>query len=788
MVCRIYWKRIVVSGLILLFVSNFMYAYNKHSHKDRNNIKNQNNNINNSPIYNHNTENEMISSQINVLKITILRNNYILSSCNKILSHNINYQKSILYKRIKFANLSIDAEINILNNMENIINIHPFNYLEKFQENNYYMSEISPIANQNKFVPASSINISNSRIKSTSPCLNSILYNSEEVFAGIKSICSVMSGTRLLIFSKDNFINNNIYYFSKHLNILTTYNKYANTKNYDDKNQIISKNKFVKIFKSKNKNIYMYSSSDLSNKNSSHNNYINKKVYISFSALLPVAGIIIVILGKVKVFNKRKSYNPMKSFTKSSSEKRELVSMDNIRAIRIFPSTRVIHLQKDIKNKTHDSENSENDSENSEYVSENSEYVSDNSEYVLDNNEYDLYNNVEEPYNSDGIGYKVDNPDDISDLNSSHLKNVEHMDSESTPVDGNILLPLVREINSTLVAENNTMMESVVSTTNSGDTGAYQQVLLEDDIQPRHYSYRIKHTDYLYEDKLLGSLGKGEREIYDNNKKITLMNYWLKYNDDPQLRFYKSLYLKRVITRYTNNTTFNAKVDSFLCQKKLSSLQEWRRPNSRLIFSNVRTRIKLLNNHTLSELNRNEAIATLSQVAEFKLREEVRSKQTNLTKNGWFIKPYYTLNKSFTSNNITSEEYEYLKVVNKQFDNMDLLLSQCTNSGDFFKILVSQIDKKTIPPEINPEMTQLDRYIANEIMLDLGELIKMYKSYMVISHINPSLLKESVPKRIIIPKYIERFQKSRVVKTVYDGPRVFGTTENKIFEILDKFA
>ena len=59
---------------------------------------------------------------------------------------------------------------------------------------------------------------------------------------------------------------------------------------------------------------------------------------------------------------------------------------------------------------------------------------------------------------------------------------------------------------------------------------------------------------------------------------------------------------------------------------------------------------------------------------------------------------------------------------------------------------------------------------------------------MVISHINPSLLKESVPKRIIIPKYIERFEKSRVVKTVYDGPRVFGTTENKIFEILDKFA
>ena len=193
MVCRIYWKRIVVSGLILLFASNFMYAYNKHSHKDRNNIKNQNNNINNSPIYNHNTENEMISSQINVLKITILRNNYILSRCNKILSHNINYQKNTLYKRIKFANLSIDAEINILNNMKNIINIHPFNYLENFRKNNYYTPEISSITDQNKFASTSNINISNSKIKSTSPCLNSILYNSEEVFVGIKSISSIIS-------------------------------------------------------------------------------------------------------------------------------------------------------------------------------------------------------------------------------------------------------------------------------------------------------------------------------------------------------------------------------------------------------------------------------------------------------------------------------------------------------------------------------------------------------------------------------------------------------------------
>ena len=186
MICKIYSKRILVSGLILLFASNFIYSYNIHSHADRNIIKIPNYKRINSHIYNHNTEYGKIFSQINLLKGTIHRNNFMLDSYNKILNHNINYQKNLLYKRIKFANLSINTEIKILSNMKNIINIHPFDYLKKFREKNYYMPEISSIAIQNKFTSTSNIKLFNSKIKSASPCLNSIIYNSEEAFVGIK--------------------------------------------------------------------------------------------------------------------------------------------------------------------------------------------------------------------------------------------------------------------------------------------------------------------------------------------------------------------------------------------------------------------------------------------------------------------------------------------------------------------------------------------------------------------------------------------------------------------------
>ena len=748
MVYKTYWKRIILSGLIVLLSSSFMYFFNKHHHRDRNIIKNTSNNISSSLFSNHNTENRNIFSEINVLKETILRNNFILNSYKKIINHNINYQKNILYKRVKFANLSIDNEIKILSNMKNIINIHPFNYLEKFRENNYYMPDISPITNQNKFTSTTNIKTFNIKIKSTKPYLNSILDNSQEVFVGIKSVGTLISDSRLLIFSKDNFINSNIYYFSKNLNILTTYNKYLNTKNYYDKNLLLSENKFINKFKPKSKNIYMYSKSDLSNKNKNQSSRINKKVYISFSALLLVAGIIIVILGKDKVFNKRKGYNPRRRLNIYSDQKGEVKIRDSIQSEHNPVSIELKHLQSHIKNKDYDSENSINDTD-----------------------------------------YALDDPADIFYLHSNIVPNNESTDRGLTLTGESMEASLENQENSTQETENDTTVARVDALSNSSKAVAYQPVLFSNYKPKQSHSHPIWHNNYIYEDKILDSLVKDfEEKIFDNEKKITLINSWLKFSDYQKSVFYRSLFKSASKTRHVTKTNFSKQVDSFLHKTKLCSLQEWSRPNSLQIFSGVRKRVKKSNVQTLSELDKNEAIATISHVTLFQWREEVASKHTYLTNYGWFKRPRNEMIKILSSENITRDEYEYIKEINRKFDNMDLILSSGMNSNYCFTTLLDQIDRRTITPGVSSEMTQLDKYIENEIIIDLRELIRRYKSYIVISHIDAELLKDHIPERIEFPSYMERFKKSKIVKTVYDGPRVFGTTENKIFEIINDFV
>ena len=768
MINKIYGKKIIVSCLILLLTSSFVYFYNKHHHINRIIIKNPSDNINISPFYNHNTEDRKIYSEINVLKEIILRNNFIFNGYKKIINHNINYQKNTLYKRVKFANLSIYNEIKILSNMKNIINIHPFNYLEIFQENNYYLPKISSIISQNKFSSTSDIKIFNRKITSTNPRLNSIIYNSEEVFVGIKSMGALISDSRLLIFSKDNFINGNVYYFSKDLNILTTYNKYVHTKKYNDKNKLVSENKFIKKLKPKSKNIYMYSKSDLSNKDKNQSSRVNKKVYISFSALLLVAGIIIVILGKEKVFNKRKGYNPRRKFNIYSDQKGDVKITGGIQTKHDSAGIRLNHLQKHIKNR---------------------DYDSDNSEYDSDNSGYDSDNSVEKSYNVGDTHYRLDNPEYIMDLRVNLREDVVHTDRELLPTGKYMFLSKISERKNMPDAENDTMMDSSDVLANSSEGDTYYPVLFANCVPKKAHSYHMEDNDYLYEDELLGSLSKeGEEEILDNSKKINLISSWLKFEDYQYTGFYKSLLAQNARTRYVSNRTFGKQVESFLYQTKLSSLQEWRRPKSQHIFSSVKAKIMHSNDQTLSDIDRDEAIATLSHITSFKFREEVYSKHTKVTDYGWFKTPYYHLKRSLTSDNITREEYEYIKEVNRKFDNMDLLLSSCMNSNDCFKTLLNQIDEGTTIPVLNSEISQQDKYIANEIMLDLRELIKKYKSCIVINHIDTKLLKEHVSKRIEFPEFIERFKRSQIIKTVYDGPRVFGTTENRIFEVLNDFV
>ena len=208
----------------------------------------------------------------------------------------------------------------------------------------------------------------------------------------------------------------------------------------------------------------MYSSSDLSNKNSSHNNYINKKVYISFSALLLVAGIIIVILGKVKVFNKRKRYNPVRSYTKPSSKKDYVKSRGGIKTKDKFKNSDTYHLQDIITDSNNNGDGLD--------------------EGITDTN------------------YQLDSPSDIFYRHLHNSPNNKLTYSELLPTDEGILATLINGENSVQEAENDTTMDSDNVLTNSGKIVAHQPVRFAVSMQKRAHSYPVKHSDYLSEGEI----------------------------------------------------------------------------------------------------------------------------------------------------------------------------------------------------------------------------------------------------------------------------------------------
>ena len=300
--------------------------------------------------------------------------------------------------------------------------------------------------------------------------------------------------------------------------------------------------------------------------------------------------------------------------------------------------------------------------------------------------------------------------------------------------------------------------------------------------------HHLEHTDITYNDPFIDSSKNNNNiDIFNNGTKIGLINEWLILPEYQKDTYYKLLYERRTDVRHVKAKAFNAHVTSFIHQKKLNSSEGWNGPNSRIIFSNVKQRIILSNDHTLTDSDRKEAMS-IQDVIEFNIRKGVKSRNTAITTNGWFKIPENKLKRVLQHKTITTGDYHYLESQNKQFDNIKLLLSNYTDSKKYFKTLPDEIDSITVKSSTNSEITQLDKFIANEILLDLRELVDSYKSLINIQRIDVRRLEDSLETRHIFPLYIEYFKRSNVVKTVFDSPRVFGSFENDIFKLIRKFS
>ena len=173
----------------------------------------------------YNQEASDISFQINVLRSSISKNNIMKQQYDNVFKHNISYnhlQKNTIRNKIRIANYTISHELDVLNTMRNIIHSHPYNYLKFFREKNYTIPEIVSPKILNTSKSANDIKTNTNNINNSNISTNSITYQSEEAAIGIHAISSIISCSKMLIFSKVNFNYNSIYYFSSNLNKIST--------------------------------------------------------------------------------------------------------------------------------------------------------------------------------------------------------------------------------------------------------------------------------------------------------------------------------------------------------------------------------------------------------------------------------------------------------------------------------------------------------------------------------------------------------------------------------------
>ena len=372
-----------------------------------------------------------------------------------------------------------------------------------------------------------------------------------------------------------------------------------------------------------------------------------------------------------------------------------------------------------------------------------------------------------------------------------YLLNNPNTNREVLFPDGILLSPFVSERNYMRKGIDITVpTHTLLNTSDTDDRLHDDESVLFSYLRSRRVSiYPMAHTAAAYDGSLIvGTENNNHIKEFNNEEKICLVNKWFNFTENQKAKYFKLLYSKSIKVRRITSDSFIAQVKSFIHQKKLSSHEGWIEPDSVSIFSNVRKRIKNSNDSSLTKSEREVAISTFNDLTKFESREEISSLRIRLTTNGWFKWSTSNLKKMLLRfDTITTGDYHYLENQNKLFDNIILLLSNCDDSQKYSWILSGEISNITDMSTTNPEITQLDRFIINEIILDLKELVYSYKSLINIEDIDVNLLKNNLETRYTFPFYIDHFKRTKAVKTVFDGPKIYGTSENDIFGLIKKF-
>ena len=288
------------------------------------------------------------------------------------------------------------------------------------------------------------------------------------------------------------------------------------------------------------------------------------------------------------------------------------------------------------------------------------------------------------------------------------------------------------------------------------------------------------HLEETPESKSLALIVSKDEKSKLSNK---WLDAWLDAKEQDKRTFYKWLYSMRNKKGTCNEVTFQNQVSNYLYERLLSSKEQGLSPNSIHIFSNINDEVENSKNNGLTDTERYDALSCLKNITKFRWKQrEIVNRP--YTKYGWFQKPDCTEKKKIVSKNITKEDYEYLQGQHKKLNNIESLLPKSSNSEEYFKTLFYGI--KTIPESstIDPKISQLDKFIANQILHDLREIIQTYKSYIDISKVNVLNLPDKLRERFTFMDYVEKLNYLCLARNNFGGVSQTGISEELLYTYL----
>ena len=149
------------------------------------------------------------------------------------------------------------------------------------------------------------------------------------------------------------------------------------------------------------------------------------------------------------------------------------------------------------------------------------------------------------------------------------------------------------------------------------------------------------------------------------------------------------------------------------------------------------------------------------------------------TTHGWFPQPVFRRN--YMREKITKEEYDRIKMYSDEFDQYLTILPFLKESSDYYNNLSLKLKDNRFKDSISVRSDERNKFIANQILLDLKEVVVSYRDHLNVSWMKPSDVIESEPSKFIdVPNYTRQFFNTSLVRSNFGNIDNTGLSEKNI--------